>query len=83
MMRKLLTAALFVLLAFSIAPVQAYADVSPPQDELLLIKKKKNLAALKAAEERKGGPCRGGCQIEGRQAEGAEKRTRCRKARMR
>ena len=53
MTRKLFTAALFVLLAFSIAPVQAYAAVSQTQDEILLIKKNEKLAALKAAEEKK------------------------------
>jgi lipoprotein-anchoring transpeptidase ErfK/SrfK len=53
MMRKLLTAMFFVLLTFSIAPVQAYAAVNTAQDEALLIQKKKNLAALKAAEEKK------------------------------
>ena len=50
MMRKLLTAMFFVLLTFSIAPVQAYAAVNTAQDEALLIQKKKKLAALKAAE---------------------------------
>jgi len=53
MMRKLLTAMFFVLLTFSIAPVQAYAAVNTAQDEALLIQKKKKLAALKAAEEKK------------------------------
>jgi lipoprotein-anchoring transpeptidase ErfK/SrfK len=53
MMRKLLTAMFFVLLTFSIAPVQAYAAVNTTQDEALLIQKKKKLAALKAAEETK------------------------------
>jgi len=53
MMRKLLTAMFFVLLTFSIAPVQAYAAVNAAQDEALLIQKKKKLAALKAAEEKK------------------------------
>jgi lipoprotein-anchoring transpeptidase ErfK/SrfK len=53
MMRKLLTAMFFVLLTFSIAPVQAYAAVNTAQDEALLIQKKKELAALKAAEEKK------------------------------
>ena len=52
MMRKLLTAVLFVVLAFSVAPLQAYAVVGTAQDEALLIKKKK-LAELKAAEEKK------------------------------
>ena len=53
MMRKLLTAMFFVLLTFSIAPVQAYAAVNAAQDEALLIQKKKKLAALKAVEEKK------------------------------
>ena len=53
MMRKLLTAVFFVLLSFSIAPVQAYAAANAAQDEALLIQKKKKLAALKAAEENK------------------------------
>jgi lipoprotein-anchoring transpeptidase ErfK/SrfK len=53
MIRKLLTAMFFVLLTFSIAPVQAYAAVNTAQDEALLIQKKKKLAALKAAEEKK------------------------------
>lgn len=53
MMRKLLMAVLFLLLTFSIAPVQAYAAVDKAQDEALLIKKKKKLAELKAAEEKK------------------------------
>lgn len=53
MMRKLLTAMFFVLLTFSIAPVQAYAAVNTAQDEALLIQKKKKLAALKAAAEKK------------------------------
>ena len=53
MMRKLLTAVFFVLLSFSIAPVQAYAAANTAQDEALLIQKKKKLAALKAAEENK------------------------------
>ena len=53
MMRKLLMAALFLLLTFSIAPVQAYAAVDKAQDEALLIKKKKKLVELKAAEEKK------------------------------
>jgi lipoprotein-anchoring transpeptidase ErfK/SrfK len=53
MMHKLLTAMFFVLLTFSIAPVQAYAAVNVAQDEALLIQKKKKLAALKAAEEKK------------------------------
>jgi lipoprotein-anchoring transpeptidase ErfK/SrfK len=53
MMRNLLTAMFFVLLTFSIAPVQAYAAVNTAQDEALLIQKKKKLAALKAAEEKK------------------------------
>lgn len=53
MMRKLLTAMFFVLLTFSIAPVQAYAAVNAAQDEALLIQKKKKLAALKAAGEKK------------------------------
>jgi lipoprotein-anchoring transpeptidase ErfK/SrfK len=53
MMRKLLTATFFVLLTFSVAPVQAYAAVNAAQDEALLIQKKKKLAALKAAEEKK------------------------------
>lgn len=53
MMRKLLTAMFFVLLTFSVAPVQAYAAVNAAQDEALLIQKKKKLAALKAAEEKK------------------------------
>lgn len=53
MMRKLLTAMFFVLLTFSIAPVQAYAAVNTAQDEALLIQKKKKLAALKAASEKK------------------------------
>jgi lipoprotein-anchoring transpeptidase ErfK/SrfK len=53
MMRKLLLAALFLLLTFSIAPVQAYAAVNTAQDEALLIKKKKKLVELKAAEEKK------------------------------
>lgn len=53
MIRKLLTAMFFVLLTFSIAPVQAYAAVNVAQDEALLIQKKKKLAALKAAEEKK------------------------------
>ena len=53
MMHKLLTAMFFVLLTFSIAPVQAYAAVNAAQDEALLIQKKKKLAALKAAEEKK------------------------------
>jgi lipoprotein-anchoring transpeptidase ErfK/SrfK len=44
-------AVLFLLLTFSIAPVQAYASVDKTQDEALLIKKK--LAELKAAEEKK------------------------------
>jgi lipoprotein-anchoring transpeptidase ErfK/SrfK len=52
-MRKLLTAVFFVLLTFSVAPVQAYAAVNNAQDEVLLIQKKKKLAALKAAEEKK------------------------------
>lgn len=52
-MRKLLTAVFFVLLTFSIAPVQAYAAVDKAQDEALLIKKKKKLAELKAAEAAK------------------------------
>ena len=56
MMRKLLTAMFFVLLTFSIAPVQAYAAVNTAQDEALLIQKKKKLAALKAAEEKKKAP---------------------------
>ena len=53
MTRKLLTAMFFVLLTFSIAPVQAYAAVNTTQDEALLIQKKKKLAALKAAEDKK------------------------------
>ena len=53
MMRKLLTAVFFVLLSFSVAPVQAYAAANTVQDEALLIQKKKKLAALKAAEENK------------------------------
>ena len=53
MMRKLLTAMFFVLLTFSIAPVQAYAAVNAAQDEALLIQKKKKLAELKAAEDKK------------------------------
>jgi lipoprotein-anchoring transpeptidase ErfK/SrfK len=53
MMRKLLMAALFLLLSFSIAPVQAYATVDKAQDEALLIKKKKKLAELQAVEEKK------------------------------
>lgn len=53
MMHKLLTAMFFVLLTFSIAPVQAFAAVNAAQDEALLIQKKKKLAALKAAEEKK------------------------------
>jgi lipoprotein-anchoring transpeptidase ErfK/SrfK len=53
MMRKLLTAMFFVLLTFSIAPVQAYAAVNATQDEALLIQKKKKLAAMKAAEDKK------------------------------
>ena len=53
MIRKLLTAMFFVLLTFSIAPVQAYAAVNAAQDEALLIQKKKKLAALKAAGEKK------------------------------
>lgn len=53
MIRKLLTAMFFVLLTFSVAPVQAYAAVNTAQDEALLIQKKKKLAALKAAEEKK------------------------------
>jgi lipoprotein-anchoring transpeptidase ErfK/SrfK len=53
MIRKLLMAALFLLLTFSIAPVQAYAAVDQTQDEALLIKKKKKLAELKAFEEKK------------------------------
>jgi lipoprotein-anchoring transpeptidase ErfK/SrfK len=53
MMHKLLTAMFFVLLTFSIAPVQAYAAVNAAQDEALLIQKKKKLAALKATEEKK------------------------------
>ena len=53
MTRKLLTAVFFVLLTFSIAPVQAYAAVDQPQDELLLIQKKKNLATLTTTEEKK------------------------------
>ena len=40
MMRKLLTAMFFVLLTFSIAPVQAYAAVNTAQDEALLIQKR-------------------------------------------
>jgi lipoprotein-anchoring transpeptidase ErfK/SrfK len=53
MIRKLLMAALFLLLTFSIAPVQAYAVVDKAQDEALLIKKNKKLAELKAFEEKK------------------------------
>ena len=53
MMRKLLTAILFVVLMFSIVPVQAYAAVAKAQDEELLIKKKKKLADLKAAEQKR------------------------------
>ena len=53
MMRKLLMAALFLLLTFSIAPVQAYATMDKAQDEVLLIKKKKKLAELQAAEEKR------------------------------
>ena len=53
MIRKLLTAMFFVLVTFSIAPVQAYAAVNTAQDEALLTQKKKKLAALKAAEEKK------------------------------
>ena len=53
MIRKLLMAALFLLLTFSMAPVQAYAAVDKTQDEALLIKKKKKLAELKAFEEKK------------------------------
>ena len=52
MIRKLLTAALFAVLVFSVAPGQTYASVNQSQDEALLIKKKK-LAELKAAEEKK------------------------------
>jgi lipoprotein-anchoring transpeptidase ErfK/SrfK len=52
MIRKLFTAALFAVLAFSVAPGQAYASVNQSQDEALLIKKKK-LAEMKAAEEKK------------------------------
>jgi len=51
MIRKLLMAALFLLLTFSMAPFQAYAAVDKTQDEALLIKKK--LAELKAFEEKK------------------------------
>jgi lipoprotein-anchoring transpeptidase ErfK/SrfK len=51
MIRKLLMAALFLLLSFSVAPIQAYAAVDQTQDEALLIKKK--LAELKAGDERK------------------------------
>jgi lipoprotein-anchoring transpeptidase ErfK/SrfK len=53
MMRKLLTAMFFVLLTFSIAPVQPYATVNTAQDEVLLIQKQRKLAALKAAEEKR------------------------------
>ena len=53
MIRKLLTAMFFVLLTFSIAPVQAYAAVNTTQDEALLIQKKKKLAAMKAVEDKK------------------------------
>jgi lipoprotein-anchoring transpeptidase ErfK/SrfK len=53
MMRKLFTAVLFAVLAFSVAPAEAYASVNKAQDEVLLIKKKKKLAELKAAEEKK------------------------------
>jgi lipoprotein-anchoring transpeptidase ErfK/SrfK len=53
MMHKLLAALFFVLLTFSIAPVQAYAAVNAAQDEALLIQKKKKLAEVKAAEEKK------------------------------
>ena len=53
MIRKLLTAILFVLLTFSVAPAQANVAVSNAQDEVLLIQKKKKLAAMKAAEEKK------------------------------
>lgn len=53
MIRKLLTATLFAVLAFSVAPGQTYASVNKVQDEVLLIKKKKKLAELKAAEEKK------------------------------
>ena len=52
MIRKLLTATLFAVLAFSVAPGQASASVNTSQDEALLIKKKK-LAEKKAAEEKK------------------------------
>lgn len=53
MMRKLLTAVLFVLLSLSVAPAQANVPANTSQDEVLLIQKKKKLAALKAAEEKK------------------------------
>jgi lipoprotein-anchoring transpeptidase ErfK/SrfK len=53
MMRKLVTAVLFIVLMFSIVPVQAYAAVAKAQDEELLIKKKQKLAELKAAEAAK------------------------------
>ncbi len=51
-MRKLLTAVLFVVLAFSAAPLPAHAVVGAAQDQELLLKKKK-LAELKAAKEKK------------------------------
>lgn len=53
MMRKLLTAVLFVLLSLSVAPAQANVPANASQDEVLLIQKKKKLAALKASEEKK------------------------------
>lgn len=50
MMRKLLTAVLFVALGFSVAPLQARATVGTAQDEAYLLKKKK---LAQAAEEKK------------------------------
>ncbi|HQX85146.1 MAG TPA: hypothetical protein PKV23_06630 [Aestuariivirga sp.] len=50
MMRKLLTAVLFVLLSLSVAPAQSNVPASTSQDEVLMIQKKKKLATLKAAE---------------------------------
>jgi lipoprotein-anchoring transpeptidase ErfK/SrfK len=53
MMRKLFTAALFVLLTFTLVPAGAMASVNQSQDELLIVKKKKLQARQKADTQKK------------------------------